>query len=50
MLTISIILGSMLLNFGSEPPIFALGIGSASKTGLLGGKQGRFLVAIKIKN
>lgn len=48
MLIISIILGSTLLNFGSEPLLFALGIGSASKTGLLRGKQGRFLAAVKI--
>lgn len=48
MLIISIILGSTLLNFGNEPLRFALGIGSVSKTGLLRGKQGRFLAAIKI--
>jgi len=47
MLIISIILGSMLFNFGSEPLFFVLGIGSVSKTGLRRGKQGRFLIAKK---
>jgi len=48
MLIISTILGSTLLNFGSELLLFALGIGSACKIGLRRGKQGRFLAAVKI--
>jgi len=45
---ISIIFGSALLSFGNKPLLLALGIGSASKTGLRGGKQERFLVSVKI--
>jgi len=48
MLIISTILGSTLLNFGSELLLFALGIGSACKVGLRRGKQGRFLAAVKM--